>query len=651
MTPAWLLDNLLAWSAQVAVLVAFAAGAALTIKSPRARLFFWQGILVMAILLPVVEPWMHAVDGSVNYGPLTAAPILVTPHTTPRPGFVWRREYLLVFIAAGAMLRVLWMAIGFRRLRRHRMAAHVLTHPPVLFESSHVMWYRSDTISGPVTFGWLRPSILLPSRIDEFSDDMREAIACHELVHVRRHDWLFVIAEEILRAALWFHPAIWFVLSQIQLAREQTVDLEVIGLTRDRERYLDALVAVAELKIERIAWPNYRGSDVAPAPLFLKRRQLASRVAAVLKETPMSKARLFASLTTIGSAVLAAASIAVWFFPLQSPAQAAPQSADAILGDDPAITIDAGGLLMHRTPIFRGAGVTASGTVVVDATTDAKGEVSDARVVSGPDELRRPVLRSVLQWHYAAGSAGSTVRVIVKFDALPTPKPNATLLELQVPQTSTLLKNIVFAGAPPDVEQKVRSLLPVREGDQITVGTFRKVLEAAQQVDEHFRGNISINGAHEATVNLTLGIPSQGVASGLRGGIGSGVGSGVGTGVGNAQSPQFIGTVHNIPAATTGATPTRIRVGGNVQAENLILKVTPAYPALAKQARIQGVVQYTAIIGKDGTVQNLQLMSGHPLLVPAATDAVKQWVYKPTLLNGEPVEVITQIDVNFTLSQ
>src|SRR6266849_4596396 len=98
-------------------------------------------------------------------------------------------------------------------------------------------------------------------------------------------------------------------------------------------------------------------------------------------------------------------------------------------------------------------------------------------------------------------------------------------------------------------------------------------------------------------------------------------------------------------------TQQRIRVGGNVQAANLIKKITPPYPPLAKQARIQGTVRFTAIIGKDGTIQNLQLVSGHPLLVPGATEAVKQWVYKPTLLNGEPVEVITQIDVNFTLSQ
>jgi len=98
-------------------------------------------------------------------------------------------------------------------------------------------------------------------------------------------------------------------------------------------------------------------------------------------------------------------------------------------------------------------------------------------------------------------------------------------------------------------------------------------------------------------------------------------------------------------------TPQRIRVGGNVQAANLIRKVTPVYPPLAKQARVAGTVRFTAVISKEGTIQQLQLVSGHPLLVQAAQDAVKQWLYKPTLLNGEPVEVVTQIDVNFTLSQ
>jgi protein TonB len=105
------------------------------------------------------------------------------------------------------------------------------------------------------------------------------------------------------------------------------------------------------------------------------------------------------------------------------------------------------------------------------------------------------------------------------------------------------------------------------------------------------------------------------------------------------------------PKVEKAPTPSRIRVGGNVAAASLIRKIQPVYPQLAKQARVQGSVHFTAIIGKDGTIQNLQLIGGHPLLVQAAQDAVKQWLYKPTLLNGEPVEVVTQIDVNFTLSQ
>ena len=97
--------------------------------------------------------------------------------------------------------------------------------------------------------------------------------------------------------------------------------------------------------------------------------------------------------------------------------------------------------------------------------------------------------------------------------------------------------------------------------------------------------------------------------------------------------------------------PQRIRVGGNVQNAKLTRKVMPVYPPLAKQARITGTVRLNAIISKDGRIQDLQVASGHPLLIPAALEAVRQWIYEPTLLNGEPVEVVTQIDVNFTLTQ
>ncbi len=96
-------------------------------------------------------------------------------------------------------------------------------------------------------------------------------------------------------------------------------------------------------------------------------------------------------------------------------------------------------------------------------------------------------------------------------------------------------------------------------------------------------------------------------------------------------------------------TPQRIRVTRDVQEAKLIRKVDPVYPSLAKQASIQGTVRFTAIVGKDGQVQNLTLISGHPLLIESARTAVMQWVYRPTLLNYEPVEVVTEIDVSFTL--
>ena len=97
------------------------------------------------------------------------------------------------------------------------------------------------------------------------------------------------------------------------------------------------------------------------------------------------------------------------------------------------------------------------------------------------------------------------------------------------------------------------------------------------------------------------------------------------------------------------AVPSRIRVGGNVQAANLIRKVAPMYPPEARKAHVAGQVRFTVIIGKDGRIQNIQLVSGDPLLVDAARDAVQQWIYKPTTLDGNPVEVITQVDVNFVL--
>jgi len=133
---------------------------------------------------------------------------------------------------------------------------------------------------------------------------------------------------------------------------------------------------------------------------------------------------------------------------------------------------------------------------------------------------------------------------------------------------------------------------------------------------------------------------STGVVGGVPGGVPGGSMGGV---IGSVLSSTPV-------AVPKIATPQRVRVSSGVQSGLLIRKVNPAYPPLARQARIQGVVLLQAQISKDGNIENLQLISGHPMLAPAAIEAVKQWKYKPYLLNGEPVEVETQVQVNFTLA-
>src|ERR1700722_8094690 len=130
--------------------------------------------------------------------------------------------------------------------------------------------------------------------------------------------------------------------------------------------------------------------------------------------------------------------------------------------------------------------------------------------------------------------------------------------------------------------------------------------------------------------------------SGMQGGV-----------VGGVAGGQMGGVIGGVGAAPPPPKPTqqRIRQGGQVQAAKLVNKVQPLYPPLARQTRISGTVRLHAIIAKNGSVEQLEVISGHPLLVQAALDAVRQWKYQPTTLNGENVEVDTTIDVIFSLNQ
>jgi protein TonB len=138
--------------------------------------------------------------------------------------------------------------------------------------------------------------------------------------------------------------------------------------------------------------------------------------------------------------------------------------------------------------------------------------------------------------------------------------------------------------------------------------------------------------------------PPPNANAGVMGGVMGGVPGGSSGGV-------IGGIISSTPVAVPKvATPQKVRVSQGVSEGLLLHKVTPSYPPLAKQARIQGAVLLQATIGKDGSIQNLRVQSGHPMLTQAAIDAVRQWKYKPYMLNGEAVEVETTVQVNFTLS-
>jgi TonB family protein len=115
-------------------------------------------------------------------------------------------------------------------------------------------------------------------------------------------------------------------------------------------------------------------------------------------------------------------------------------------------------------------------------------------------------------------------------------------------------------------------------------------------------------------------------------------------------APLLLLVVLTCLATSQEASPQGVPVSQSVMASQIIAKVAPVYPPLARQAHIQGAVVMKVRISKSGDVENLQLYSGHPMLAPAAIEAVKQWKYKPYLINGDPVEVETRVTVNFTLS-
>jgi TonB family protein len=634
--------NIIAYVLQVGLVVGIGAAmpAMLRIsgggRAPAARLLYWQMLLVSCLALPWMRPWhsetilLSNVPTAVLPAATQMMPVVAATPEAPSIGVI-----ILWLLAAGAGVRLLWLAFGLSNLARYRRQGQPIPLPREWNNSAQLL--VSDSVSGPVTFGLFRPVVLLPATFPSMPVTMRDAILFHELLHVERRDWLFTVGEEIVRAVFWFHPAIWWVLGEIQLAREQTVDQAVIEMTQARDPYVDTLLAMAGVSPAGVN-PQM---DLAPAPLFLRRRHLKKRVMGIVQEGKMSRTRIVFSQVV----ALTTMAVACWVVTGAIPLSAQPQ----LVADSSGVTVNLNGLqLLHRSPVTYPAEAMAKGiegTVVIQVKLDAAGEVIDSAILSGPDELRKSVQQSVMNWHFDRHEGLGTRVVNVSFvkPAAP-PTSGATQVAVQASPIHPDAVAVMAGGrgglpnpqfAPPvvrpalngpidriDVEglsDSARTQLlagfPVHVGDAFSPQTIARAREAAAQFDEHLL--VTTSRSEGGPIVMRIVGPQGNVVSG--------------TPVPGGDGAQ--------------------RIGGNVMAAKLINPVKPIYPPLAKLARQQGTVRFEATIAKDGTITELNTISGPPLLQDAAKAAVSQWIYAPTLLNGAPVTVVTTIDVNFTLSE
>ena len=304
MSPELALRNLGLYSLQVAIL-AIVAGLLpwiARLRAPRPQLAFWYAVLAICIVLPAVQPWAQPPVHSGGEVTFTTTALLPS---TGEPQSLWLALWpgwaaaALIVLGAGAAIHFAMLALGLLRLSRLRRRAEPVADLPAIERATAATataanFYWSEAVAGPVTFGYRDPVVIVPPGFFDLAPAEQESVAIHELLHVQRRDWLYTIAEECVRAALWFHPGIWFLLNRVQLAREQAVDERVVAHTRASDEYVGALLKIAAARIE---------PDLAPAPLFLKRRHLRERVAAIVQGVHMSKPRLTVTMIAVLAAL------------------------------------------------------------------------------------------------------------------------------------------------------------------------------------------------------------------------------------------------------------------------------------------------------------------------------------------------------------
>jgi TonB family protein len=622
MTPV-ALGNLIAWCLQIALV----AGAGLValwlarVEAPAVRYVFLRGLLVLCLILPLLQPRLpigqvqnrgDAAGLSVNVSPESAgaqplsAAAAISRLSAPTA--------VVGLIAAGTLLRLLWIAAGIVRLRRLRRAGVVADGSEDHDELQRVITRRATIryvpgLGQPVTFGFRAPVVLLPAVVRDLPMPIQQAVLAHELWHVRRADWLWTLSEEGLRALLWFHPTVWALLSRIQSAREEVVDELTVLTTGSRRNYVNALLAFADAPVS------------VAAPAFARRRHLVRRLVLISKEAVMSGRRVVVSGAAVSAVVLFTGWFSVQAFPMrdgQAPAGALTNGPGPVERRARPITPE--NPIPRRTRFVEAmdpAGLESlglTGSVAVRVSLDEAGHVAETRVVSmtvrrnnrvgastmnvsGPEvdrlaqglfrdapadvesargaiqEMAAAATRAVSQWQYAAPAEGPIAfNVAVAFGPPPPPPPPPPL-----PASRASRRD----APPPPPPPPPRPVTRARPGP-----------------------------LPDAPPPPPPPPPDQ-------------------------------------PAGDAADPP--LRVGGTIRAPIKLKNVNPIYPPDAQEAKVQGVVIIEARIERDGTVGRARVLRSIPMLDDAAVDAVKQWEFTPTLLNGAPVPIIMTVTVNFTL--
>jgi protein-disulfide isomerase len=327
--PLWFYD-LAVYCVHLIVLI-FAGGlmmAVTRLRRPQVRLVYLQILLGLGLLLPAVEPWwpvphqqQSMAQASEPILQVGAIGIQATVTGAARAASVLSvYDLVALLLVAGVLFRLIWLALGFIRLRRSWRDSRPLGHHPALAELRARLGICpavlvSNQLSSPAAFGWRKPRVFLPARFTQMDVARQRVILYHEFLHVRRRDWRWHSAEEILLALFWFHPAVVWLVARIRLSREQVVDSEVVALSGARGDYLDALFEIAA------AAPRY-----TPAPLFLNEHHLKRRVALILTESAMSRRKLIFAVSASFVAPLLVAVLAATVLPFRTSAADAPST-------------------------------------------------------------------------------------------------------------------------------------------------------------------------------------------------------------------------------------------------------------------------------------------------------------------------------------